>query len=212
MKGKTAGLSILTVGAIGGLLWYLSKGTSISTAVKSLQFRNPKIKFGSPSLLSVPANISIDVFNPTSTAIPVDYLSGNILYNGKSLSNFQVDGKASNLKIKAQSTTSVPFTVAISNLNSVSALTSIITSLFAGYSNPIVLQVTGIFYAMGMDIPYSFFYDVVNQKVVTPGISGKQGVNGIAGVKATLEFSSNGELEKYFTGKRMAKKVVFSKN
>lgn len=211
MKGKTAGLSILTVGAIGGLLWYFTKGTSISTAVKSLQFRNPKIKFGSPSLLSVPANISIDVFNPTSTDVPVDFLSGNILYQDKNLSSFSVNTQ-NKIVVKKQTTTTIPFTVSISSINSASTLANIISALFGGYSSPIVLQVKGIVNAMGLDIPYNFYYDVVRQQVVTPGVSGKASVNGIAGVKATLEFSSNGDMEKYFSNKRATKKLMFSKN
>ena len=37
-------------------------------------------------------------------------------------------------------------------------------------------------------------------------------ITGIGTVKASLEFGSNAEMEKYFFNKRMSKKVIFSKN
>lgn len=198
----------------GAAALYLSKASNMGAAVKKLQFGNPKIKLGKVTLLNVEAEISIDVFNPTTTDIPVDYLTGNILYNGRQLSRFNVDGKATRLSIRAQSTTKVVFTVIVSNINGITTLSQIIANLINGGNQPIVLQVQGTFYALGVEVPFGFYYDVIRQRVVTAvnGIAGKAAVNGIAGVKASLEFSSNAELEKYFGKRHAAKKMIFSKN
>lgn len=57
-------------------------------------------------------------------------------------------------------------------------------------------------YSQTKPTPHQLFKMLKNSATVT----------GIGSVKASLEFSSNSELEKYFSGKRAEKKLLFSKN
>lgn len=199
--------TLLLIGGGIAAAYFISKATSTGTAVKKLQFRNPKIKFGKVSLFSTTATITMDVWNPTSTSVPVDYLAGDILYKGKSLATFSVDGKATKLQAKAQATTSITFDVVIKTTGAINVILSLINGTLSQ-----IIDVQGIFYAMGSDLNFSFSYDVIKGRLITPGVSGKASVNGIAGVEAKLQFSSNAEMEKYFGNRRASKKLMFSKN
>jgi hypothetical protein len=199
--------AIVPVAIGAGLIYFLAKGYNTVKAAGNLQYLNPRIKLGKIGLTRVELQMTIDLQNTGSANIPLQYFTGNINYllNNvpKKLSSFTFNPSATTAtSIKARATTTVPFTVVISNLSAISTLVQIVKSLTTpGNKLGTVIQVDGSMYAAGVDIPVKFNYDIKNNAVA-----------GIGTVKASLEFGSNTEMEKYFTGKRADKKIMFSKN
>jgi LEA14-like dessication related protein len=199
-------LPTIAVLAAGGYL--LAKGWNTAQAVKRLEYSNPKIKLGKIGLTRIELQMTIDLRNSGSADIPLQYFTGNINYlfgtpvQPYKISSFTFNPTgSSSVVVKARTITTVPFTVVISNLSTIQTITKLIQSLTAGGKVSTLIQVDGSMYAAGIDIPVQFNYDIKNNVL-----------SGIGNVKASLEFSSNAELEKYFTGKRIAKKMIFSKN
>lgn len=190
---------------VGALAYTVVNASNIATSAKRLQINNPRVKFGKASLTNVQAEVTIDIFNPGSTDIPVDYFAGNIIYNGRQVSRFTFNGSGQKVYAKARTSTPFKFEVSISNLNSASTIYNIIKNLTAGNPVSSIVTIDAVMYALGMDMPFQFSYDVIKQMVVAKSAA-------IGSVKATLEFSSNNELEKYFGNKRASKKLMFSRN
>lgn len=201
------GIGLLAIA--GGAAYLLTRVIANTTnSIKRLEYLNPKIKFGAISLTSISCEISLDLRNPGSADIPLDYFTGDIIYQGRRLSNFTFNQAGKNFIIKARSTTRVPFTVNISTFSAVSTIVSLIKAITGGGGVSPIVSINGSIYAAGFDVPVKFDYDLKSNTVIKSNMP----IAGIGSVKATLEFGSNGEMEKYFGNRRMEKKILFSKN
>lgn len=202
-------LKILPLAIGAGAVYLLARSfANTSQALQRLTYANPKIKVNNVGLLNTQLTIALDITNPASANINLDYFTGNIIYQGKTISSFTFNANGTQTTIKARSTSTIPFTVNIKNLQAIGVFIALAKDLASGQKIPTVISVNGSLYAAGFDVPVRFDYDVKNG-VVVPSAANK-----IAGVEAKLQFSSVADMEKYFSIKRAGKKKlpVFSKN
>ena len=202
LKKSLPWIGLAAVGVYAASRWIVNTTQSVG----KLTYGNPQIKITDVGLLNTKMEIRLDITNPASVDIPLDYFTGNVNYMGKKLSSFTFNANGANVLVKARSVTTLPFNLIVSNINALGDLVKLVEALATGGDVSTVLNVTGSFYAAGYDVPVSFNYDLKTQSVVS----------GIGSVKATLEFGNNSEMEKYFTVRRIAKKmeknIMFSKN
>lgn len=193
-------MKLLPVALIGGGIYLATRAWNTGQAVKRLEYSNPRVRVAKVGLLKTELEITLDLKNPASTDVYLDYFSGNINYANKKLSSFTFNaGKSVNLR--GRQITTVPFTIVISNLGALQTIAALVKAITAGGKVNTVLNIDGGIYAAGLDVPVNFNYDLKSNTLA-----------GIGSCKATLEFGSNSELEKYFSRKRMDKKIMFSKN
>lgn len=226
--------------ALAGAAIFVWGKLGTGLALKKLKFYRPRVKFGRVSLTNIEMQITIDIENPGSSDVALDYFTGDMSLNGKPLSSFTFNGNNQTV-IKARQVTPIPFTVVISNITALSTLLALVKQLAAGGSFKALVNVAGSIYAGGYSYDVAFAYDLKTNQVAGVGRMRGRGrkrrpqksypahqpgesvytdeqlpqpspVNGIGTVKASLEFGSNSEMEKYFANKRMAKKIMFSKN
>ncbi|MEO5892261.1 MAG: hypothetical protein ABIQ31_18585 [Ferruginibacter sp.] len=226
-------MKILPIVLGGTALYFIAKtGLNTAQALKRLSYTNPKVKFKKISLLGIELELTLDIVNPASADIPLDYFTGQINYAGKNISSFTFNANGKNTIIKARGITTVPFTINIKNIATISTLVKIANDISspAKTVSP-VFDIAGSLFAAGFDVPVNFQYDLKTNSVASGIVTGVGALSikdirarkeaakklharskAIAGVKATLEFASNGEMEKYFFNKKANKKLVFSKN
>jgi hypothetical protein len=197
---------ILLIGGAGLAYLAWQKFSGLSNAANKLEWSNPRIKVGKATASQIPVDVTLDITNPTTSGITLDYFHGNLLYQGDAISSFTFDANGKHLQIAPQRTTSITFTVLVKNIKTLQAIKNVLVSLLTGKKTDSVISVVGNMFAANMDIPVAFDFDIATGKMVA------QKVAGIAGVKAVLEFSNNRDMEKYFASKRMEKKLLFSKN
>lgn len=194
------GFGLLAVA--GGAAFLIARTLSnTANALKRLEYLNPKIKFGSLSLTSIPCEISLELRNPGSADIPLDYFTGDILYQGRRLSNFTFNQAGKNFVIKGRSTTRVPFTVNISTISAISIIVNLIKAIKGGGGVSSIISINGSIYAAGFDVPVKFDYDLRSNTVIKANAAiagaGKAVVNGIAGIntKGTYFFGGGDDID-----------------
>lgn len=197
-------------GAVGA--YFLYKAYSKGNALKHLTYTNPKITVGKFSLLSgLALQIKLDFVNNSSEDLSLEYFTGNINYQGKTLAGFTFNGNGQNQVIKARCTTTIPFTVQLKTLATLNVISQLVTALTTHTGVSTVLNIDGSFYAAGFDVPVNFFYDLKAQS----SVSRPANMAGIGSTSARLSFKNNEEMINFFRQdqiKRFKPKYGFSKN
>jgi hypothetical protein len=167
MKSKSL---LLLAGGVGAA--YLVARTAFNTgsALKRLTWSNPKVTFKKVGILNSELLISLDIYNPSSADVALDYFTGIVGYNGKAVSNFTFNANGKNTIIKARQTSAIPFTVIVKNVNTIATIVSIAKQLTQGKKIPSIINVTGSLFAAGWDVPVKFNYDVKTGTVVPEAI------------------------------------------
>lgn len=277
--------NLLLLSGAGLLIYGAANAFNIKNAVPNLTYSNPRIKLVKKSLVRVHLEITLDISNPGSTDIPLDYFQGKAYYNSKQIASFNFNPQSgTNIFLKGRATTPVTFTVVVSSLNVVQLFLDIIKTVKNGGKLSSGITIDGSLYAAGIDLPVKFTYDFKTNQVSGIGSIGERklinklstynvsvtetkrfldilfnkpnhtawyihdfinyklglrpfspdvhDINmcidyfinqakhynliknnfSIGSVKATLEFGNNREMEKYFTAKRIDRKIIFSKN
>lgn len=166
MKNST----ILLIGGAGLVYLAFNKLNGLNNAANSLEWGNAKLKLGKASLTQVPVDVTMDITNPTSNGISLDYFHGNIFYQGKAISSFTFDANGKRLQIAPRRTTTITFTVIVKNKAALTAIKNVLISLLTGKKTDSILAVQGSMFAAGIDIPVAFNYDVAKGSMVA-GIS-----------------------------------------
>jgi len=201
-------MKVLPIALGAGAVYLLaSSAFNKAQALKNLTYGNPKIKVKSLSLTNMELEMQIDITNPNSASITLDYFTGIVRYQGAQLTSFTFNANGKNTVIKGRQITTIPFTLLVKNFSAIGAIIKLIDSLAQSKKVSTVLSVSGSLFAAGIDVPVNFDYDIKNNAVVAaPKVSG---------VEAKLNFSSNAEMEKYFSNRKaakLAKVPAFSKN
>lgn len=157
---------ILLIGGAGLAYLAYTKFSGLSNTANKLEWGNPKLKFGKASLTQVPVDVTLDVINPTSNSIFLDYFHGSIIYQNAAISSFTFKGDGKRLQIAAQRTTQITFTVLVKNKAALTAIKNVLISLFSGKKTDSILSVKGSLFAAGIDIPVAFKYDVAKGEMV----------------------------------------------
>lgn len=150
---------------VGGGLYLAAKGFNTTQAVKRLEYRNPRLKFKKINLSGVELVITLDITNPTSANIPLQYFAGNVNYNNTKLSSFTFDATKTKIDIAARSTVAVPFTLIISSYGAIQTLVNIYKNISSNTKLNTMLAIDATMYAAGVDVPVKFNYDFKNNAV-----------------------------------------------
>ena len=112
---------------VGAAVYLGTRAFNVGQSVNKLEYYNPRIKFGKVSLSGIQATITLDIKNPGSSDIYLDYFTGNITYAGSRLSTFTFNPQSgSNVWLKGRQLTTIPFIINISNLGALQTIIKII--------------------------------------------------------------------------------------
>lgn len=191
---------ILPIAIGAGIYFLATRAANAAQTLGKLSVVGGKIKkLSFKGLFSIDVQVELKVNNPGSISIPLEYYTGTISHAGTKISNFTFNAQQKNVELHARTITPVLFNLSISTISFVTKLANVIKDLAAGNKVDSILQINSSLYAGGFDLPVNFTHDL------KPG-----SVQGIAGVKATLEFKNNSEMEKYFG--RRGNDFLFLKN
>ena len=99
--------SLLLLGGVIGAGYLMAAGYNTKVAIQNLEWSNPKVKIKKVGIGSIELAMTLDFRNNSSQNISMEYFTGSVGYEGKTLSAFTFDGNGKNIVIKARST--VPF-------------------------------------------------------------------------------------------------------
>lgn len=147
-------------------------------ALQRLSYSNPKVKVKSISLLNMELEMSLDIINSNTADLTLDYFTGIVNYQGKQLTTFTFNANGKNTVIEGRKTTTIPFTLIVKNIQALGTIVKLISAISAGKTTSTIINVDGILFAAGFDVPVKFDYDIKAGNVVK-----STSVKGIGGVK-----------------------------
>jgi hypothetical protein len=162
--------AIFPLGLLAAGAYLFTRGWNTAQGVQRLEYFNPRIKITKLSLTGADLQLQLDLRNPSSADIFLQYFYGNVNYLQNDVPTriagftFSPTGTSA-LMIKARSTTTVPFTIRISSISAVSFITKLIKAIGSGTPVSTMLQVDGLMHAAGLDIPVKFNYDVKSNAI-----------------------------------------------
>lgn len=195
----------LIIPAVALGAWYISTLKSTGEKLQRCEITSFKLGKLNIGLQETIIPVTLQVFNPNSTAVAAEYFRGKVFRAGIRIADFSFDSKGQNVQLQPRSNTPLTFNVRIGSVGAVKTIFDIFKNLFNAKALDTVFTIDGIITISGIDIPVQFSFDAKTGQQI-------KAVSGIGKPYAKMEFSSNEEMTKYFEGGCRNKMPRFSLN
>lgn len=132
------------------------------------KFKLGTLKIG---LQEITIPVILDIYNPNSVTVSVDYFRGNVYRAGIKVGDFSFTPDKGSVGIKGRSTTPLTFNVRIGTIGAVRQIIDVFKNLFGAKPLDSVFRIEGVIQVSGFSTPINKSWDVKNQKEVN-AISG----------------------------------------